>query len=800
MLFEPPNKGGGMETNMKIRKLLSMLMALVIAVAMVATVPLDASAAGDTNAKITAGSVEATPGATVNVDISIADNPGIMGTTLKVEYGDKLVLKDSAAGDAFSALTMTKPGKYVSGCKFIWDAQELETSDIKDGAILSLTFEVSSAAAAGESFPVNITCEEAVNSNLDPVSVDVTNGAISIPDGSQPPVKPELQSITAQKSTTEYHLGDTVTVDDIVVTARYSDGSDIEITDFDTDVDQIDTNTPGEKTLTVTYTEDGKTAAAKITITVRPILEYIDATKTKTAYDVGETLNLDDITVTGFYSDGSSGPITNYTTNAASIDMSKPGTPRLVITYEEDGTRLVVNISLFVIDPSAGQDDPSDPGDCDHVWSDWYPESSSDKHYRYCLNCNDEQREAHVWNVTGTYPATLTNNGTVFYKCNTCGATKSETLPAAKTGKCGENLTYEYDSEAGLLIIRGTGAMDDFEAGKSPFCGQNAINEIAIEEGVTYIGAYAFEDITMLYSLQLPVTIEQFGKGVFTGCNVEDISYAGTKTQFGQIKLGDSRPLFESASITYNKPVSIAKKDIANVDFEIDYDYFDETYYGDVYYDYGYELKPWVYTYDNVYEDIDYEVTYKNNINVGTAKIIITGIGRYTGTKILTFNIIPLHIEETLPELLKTKYTYTGSYIKPKPSCIFLKAGEYGLSYKNNKKIGKATVTITGKKNYKGSVKMYFTIVPAKGAIKKLTPAKKAITVKYKALKGGVKYQVQYKLGKGKWKSKKTSKTSLKISKLKSKKKYSVRVRGYKKVGSKTYYGSWSKVKTVKTK
>ena len=46
-------------------------------------------------------------------------------------------------------------------------------------------------------------------------------------------------------------------------------------------------------------------------------------------------------------------------------------------------------------------------------------------------------------------------------------------------------------------------------------------------------------------------------------------------------------------------------------------------------------------------------------------------------------------------------------------------------------------------------------------------------------------------------KNKTTNKT---ISKLKAKKKYYVRIRTYKKIGSTKYYSSWSKAKTVTTK
>ena len=46
----------------------------------------------------------------------------------------------------FSVLTMTKPGKYTSPCKFTWDGQELSTDDIKDGTILNLKFSIGDSA------------------------------------------------------------------------------------------------------------------------------------------------------------------------------------------------------------------------------------------------------------------------------------------------------------------------------------------------------------------------------------------------------------------------------------------------------------------------------------------------------------------------------------------------------------------------------------------------------------------------------------------------------------------------------
>ena len=65
------------------------------------------------------------PGSTVSVNVSIKDNPGILGSVLRVEYDSKLTLTDAKSGEAFSTLVMTKPGKFGSPSKFVWDGQDL---------------------------------------------------------------------------------------------------------------------------------------------------------------------------------------------------------------------------------------------------------------------------------------------------------------------------------------------------------------------------------------------------------------------------------------------------------------------------------------------------------------------------------------------------------------------------------------------------------------------------------------------------------------------------------------------------
>ena len=87
----------------------------------------------------------------------------------------------------------------------------------------------------------------------------------------------------------------------------------------------------------------------------------------------------------------------------------------------------------------------------------------------------------------------------------------------------------------------------------------------------------------------------------------------------------------------------------------------------------------------------------------------------------------------------------------------------------------------------------------------KVTAAKKGFTVKWKKGTGVSGYEIQYALNNKYTKGKKVVKitkpgtVSKKVTKLKAKKKYFVRIRTYKTVSGKKYYSAWSKAKSVTT-
>ena len=156
----------------------------------------------------------------------------------------------------------------------------------------------------------------------------------------------------------------------------------------------------------------------------------------------------------------------------------------------------------------------------------------------------------------------------------------------------------------------------------------------------------------------------------------------------------------------------------------------------------------------------------------------------------------------------KSAVTYNGKAQKP---AVTVYAGNkkisskyYTVSYKNNTAVGTAMITIQGKGNYKKySGKTTFRINLQKTTLSSTKSSRKGqLQVTWKKTAGNAGYQIQYATN-AKFsgaKTKNTKATRYTFKGLKSKRKYYVRVRTYKKVGSNYWYSKWSNVRNVKIK
>ena len=155
--------------------------------------------------------------------------------------------------------------------------------------------------------------------------------------------------------------------------------------------------------------------------------------------------------------------------------------------------------------------------------------------------------------------------------------------------------------------------------------------------------------------------------------------------------------------------------------------------------------------YDDYYKDGDYKVSYLKNVDAGTATVVITGTGGYTGTVKKTFKITQadLAAEGTEAKIAASgaqsaygSYASAGSNASGAIKVAFAKNGakpaiavtaklangntvtlkegkDYTVTYANNKAVSEGKnltekklplITVKGKGNFKGSIKQTFTI------------------------------------------------------------------------------------------
>jgi hypothetical protein len=115
----------------------------------------------------------------------------------------------------------------------------------------------------------------------------------------------------------------------------------------------------------------------------------------------------------------------------------------------------------------------------------------------------------------------------------------------------------------------------------------------------------------------------------------------------------------------------------------------------------------------------DYTVSYSSNTNAGIAKVTVTGKGNYSDSKSASFTITAASIGNATVSGVNNSYSYTGSAITPAPVVKFggktlTQGTDYTLGYSNNVNAGStATITITGKGNFKSSKSVSFTVTAA---------------------------------------------------------------------------------------
>lgn len=135
---------------------------------------------------------------------------------------------------------------------------------------------------------------------------------------------------------TVFHQGDVFTHDGVVVTATYDNSNTADVTNS-ASFSSPDMTTTGNKTVTVSYTENNVTKTATYNITVNAPATLTSITLSgdyATVFAQFETFNHDGLTVTANYDDNTSKNVTNVATYS-DPDMTTAGTKTVTVTYTE---------------------------------------------------------------------------------------------------------------------------------------------------------------------------------------------------------------------------------------------------------------------------------------------------------------------------------------------------------------------------------------------------------------------------------------------------------------------------------
>ena len=303
----------------------------------------------------------------VTVTAKYSDN------TSKAVSGFKLSYDFSVAGDRLVTVTYSEMGKSVStnftvevkektpeppavtldNITAVYNGEAIETGGSLNKADITVTAHYSdNTSKSVTDFTVSGFSSASAGNKMVTVSYtenDVTKTTTVTVVVKEPHIT--LQSITAVYNGQPVLVGGTLSKEDIEVTAHYSDGSGKTVTDFT--LSGLSSATAGEKTVTVTYSEDGvtKTCNFNVTVSAPPVtLESITAVYTGQAIKVGATLNNDDITVTAFYSDESSKTVTNFAVSGFS--STKAGVCDVTVSYTENGVEKEITLNITIVDNS----------------------------------------------------------------------------------------------------------------------------------------------------------------------------------------------------------------------------------------------------------------------------------------------------------------------------------------------------------------------------------------------------------------------------------------------------------------
>ena len=411
----------------------------------------------------------------------------------------------------------------------------------------------------------------------------------------------------------------------------------------------------------------------------------------------------------------------------------------------------------------------------------------------------------------------------------------SNDIYGRNAGTCGDSVKWKMDDD-GNMTIYGTGPMKDYCSGDCPsYCGfandfyiGPHVKTVTFEDGVTSVGTYALttnglggKTTSNVESVTICSSITSIGESAFNRNSVKNIYIYSENVTFGNDAIYSGTTIFGysgSTAETYAKKngntfVAMCQTHTENIKNAKDATCTENGYTGEKACSVCGAVTEYGHTTAALHHD--YQL-----MNQKDATCTEPG---YSGDSICS-RCNDVKSEGTVIDKLDHEWE-TEYRLDKEPTCT--EKGSKSIhcancsatkdlveidatGHKYTHVIQKAQIGKAGREYDKcttcGSQKNEKTIkalTPQKTTLKKLKAGKKTFTVSWtkKAYSGyQIRYSLKSSMKSATYKNVSASKTSLKVKKLKTRKKYYVQIRTYKTVDGKKCYSAWSSAKKVKTK
>lgn len=411
----------------------------------------------------------------------------------------------------------------------------------------------------------------------------------------------------------------------------------------------------------------------------------------------------------------------------------------------------------------------------------------------------------------------------------------SNDIYGRNAGTCGDSVKWKMDDD-GNMTIYGTGPMKDYCSGECPsYCGGvnfiyigPHVKTVTFEDGVTSVGTYALttnglggKTTSSVESVTICSSITSIGESAFNRNSVKNIYIYSKSVTFGNNAIYSGTTIFGysgSTAETYAKKngntfVAMCQTHTENIKNAKDATCTENGYTGEKVCSVCGAVTEYGHTTAALHHD--YQL-----MNQKDATCTESG---YSGDSICS-RCSDVESEGTVIDKLDHEWE-TEYHLDKEPTCtekgsksihcancsatkdlVEIDATEHKYTHVIQKaQIGKAgreydKCTTCGSQKNEKTIK---ALTPQKTTLKKLKAGKKTFTVSWtkKAYSGyQIRYSLKSSMKSATYKNVSASKTSLKVKKLKTRKKYYVQIRTYKTVDGKKCYSAWSSAKKVKTK